>query len=114
MWLRKGITVELDEPGVGTAVQRGDTVTVRYSLTLNRGEVVQSDQSVTFVVGTRVMIAGLEYGLAGMRVGGRRQFRVSPHLAYRDVGVPGKIPPDAVLIFDVRLLSVENRSAQRT
>ncbi|PYR10045.1 MAG: hypothetical protein DMF99_13055 [Acidobacteria bacterium] len=47
----------------------------------------------TFRVGARVAIAGLEYGVEGMRVGGRRRIRVPPHLAYREEGVAGKVPP---------------------
>ncbi len=42
----------------------------------------------------------------GMRVGGFRKVRVSPHLAYRDRGLPGLIPPDAVLNISVWLREV--------
>jgi FKBP-type peptidyl-prolyl cis-trans isomerase len=34
--------------------------------------------------------------LIGMKVGGYRKVRVSPHLAYRDKGMLDLIPPDAV------------------
>ena len=54
----------------------------------------------------RNVIAGLAYGVEGMRAGGRRRIRVAPHLAYRDAGVPARIPANAVLIFDVALLHV--------
>ena len=54
----------------------------------------------------RDVIAGLRYGIAGMQEGGRRKIRVSPHLGYGEVGVPGVIPPGAVLIFDIELLEV--------
>lgn len=53
------------------------------------------------------MVAGLEYGVEGMREGGTRRIRVGPHLAYRDAGVPTTIPPNAVLEFKVLLLSVK-------
>jgi FK506-binding nuclear protein len=46
----------------------------------------------------------LRYGIEGMRVGGRRRFRASPHLSYGEVGVPEMIPSNAVLVFDVKLL----------
>lgn len=106
---RSGIRIISDEPGCGPEAKRGDAVSIRCSITLSRGDLVFPEQSQTFTIGQRNMIAGLEYGVEGMRVGGRRRFRVSPHLAYRDVGVDGKIPPNAVLDFDVRLISVENR-----
>ena len=39
----------------------------------------------------------VEKTLVGMRAGGFREVLVSPHLAYRDAGVPGRIPPGALL-----------------
>jgi FKBP-type peptidyl-prolyl cis-trans isomerase len=54
------------------------------------------------------VIAGLEYGVEGMRAGGKRRIRVGPHLAYRDGGVPDTIPANAVLEFRVALLSVRS------
>jgi FKBP-type peptidyl-prolyl cis-trans isomerase len=41
-----------------------------------------------------------------MRVGGYRKVRISPHLAYGDRGVPGKIPPRAVWDCELWLVSV--------
>ena len=41
-------------------------------------------------------IAGLSWAVEGMRVGGRRRLRVGPHLAYREHGVPGVVPPNAI------------------
>jgi FKBP-type peptidyl-prolyl cis-trans isomerase len=57
-------------------------------------------------VGERRTIAGLSWGVEGMHVGGRRRLHVGPHLAYRDKGVPGVIPPNAKLMFEVELLAV--------
>jgi FKBP-type peptidyl-prolyl cis-trans isomerase len=52
------------------------------------------------------VIAGLEYGVEGMRVGGRRRFRAAPHLCYRDDGVASVIPSNALLVFAVELMEV--------
>ena len=57
------------------------------------------------------MIAGLEYGVKGMRVGGKRRIRVGPHLAYRENGVPSTIPANAVLEFRVTLLGVQSNAS---
>ena len=108
--LRTGIKIESDFMGSGQEIERGDRVTVRYNLFLNRGDKVKSEEKYTFTIGTREVIAGLEYGVEGMRVGGRRRFRAGPHLAYRDRGVTNVIPPNAVLIFDVELIAVEPKT----
>ena len=55
------------------------------------------------VLGCREAIAGVEHALMGMKVGGYRKVRVSPHLAYRDKGIPDLVPPDAVLIVELWL-----------
>ena len=54
----------------------------------------------------RDQVAGLRYGIEGMRVGGRRTLIISPHLAYGAAGVDGLIPPNAVLRCEVELLEV--------
>jgi FKBP-type peptidyl-prolyl cis-trans isomerase len=44
---------------------------------------------------------GWFYGVEGMRVGGPRRLEIAPHLDYRERGVPGIIPPNAVLTVEV-------------
>jgi FKBP-type peptidyl-prolyl cis-trans isomerase len=44
-----------------------------------------------------------------MRVGGKRELIVSPHLAYGEMGIPGKIPANAVIRFEVELLDVREQ-----
>lgn len=87
-------------------MKRGCAVEVEYSLFLNRGGQRQVDMHYSFQIGARRVIAGLESGVEGMRVGGRRSFRVGPHPAYREGGVPATIPANAVLEFRGALLSV--------
>jgi len=105
--MASGIKIKDEIVGAGPVAEKGGLVTIRYNLALNGGERIQTEERSTFVIGKRTVIAGLELGVVGMRVGGRRTIRVSPHLAYRDKGVPGCIPPHAVLVFEVELLSVE-------
>ena len=106
--MRSGLKIENETVGTGNVAGRGDAVTVVYDLYLNRGDTIRSRETTEFTLGKRTVIAGLEYGVEGMRVGGRRKFRVSPHLAYRDEGVPDVIPKNAVLIFDIELIAVES------
>lgn len=51
------------------------------------------------------MFGGFFYGVQGMRVGGTRRIRLAPHLAYREAGMPGVVPPNALLIVEVQVLS---------
>jgi FKBP-type peptidyl-prolyl cis-trans isomerase FkpA len=104
-----GVEIEERSVGIGAPAARGDQVTVRYSGFLNRGDPFQTDITTTFTLGERRVIAGLERGTEGMRVGGVRTLRVSPHLGYRDIGVPGIVPPNAVLILKVELLSISHQ-----
>jgi FKBP-type peptidyl-prolyl cis-trans isomerase len=104
---RGGVEYEDLVVGDGAIAKRGCTVEVEYSLFLNRGDAIQENQKYSFYIGERRVIAGLEYGVEGMRAGGERRIRVGPHLAYRDKGVPDTIPANAVLEFLVSLLSVQ-------
>lgn len=108
--LPSGLKVKDVTEGTGAVAERGKLVTIHYRGFLNRGDLFRCSHDdgapISFVVGKREVIAGLEYGVEGMRVGGHRQLIVSPHLAYRDTEVPG-IPPNALLRFEVELLDVQ-------
>jgi len=104
--MRKAIQIEELRPGSGPNAERGQAVTIHYTGFLNQGDKFQENFTCTFRLGSREVIPGLEYGVEGMRVGGLRRVRVGPHLAYGEAGVPGVIPPDAVLIFEVELLGI--------
>ena len=106
--MARGVKIESDEPGAGDLAARGKTVVVRVKGSLRRGDVFMDSERESFKIGERVVIAGLEYGVEGMRVGGRRRIRVPPHLGYRESGVPGKIPSNAILFFELELLEVED------
>ncbi len=74
---------------------------------LNQGDIVLSERIIDVDLSRRETIAGVRYGIEGMRVGGHRTFIVPPHLGYREKGVIGKIPPNAALRCEVTLLAVD-------
>lgn len=102
--------------GTGATAASGNRVTVHYtgwlfdaSKTDQKG--VQFETSagrtpLTFALGSGQVIRGWDQGIPGMRVGGVRRLVIPPSLAYGGTR-SGPIPPNAALVFDVELLSVE-------
>lgn len=99
-------------PGTGTAVATaGQKVKVHYTGWLTTGK--KFDSSVDagtpfeFTLGQGQVIKGWDEGVAGMKIGGKRQLHIPAALAYGERGYPGAIPPNSELIFDVQLLAIE-------
>lgn len=103
---KNGIKVLSEEIGVGTELRKGDTIKVIYDIQLNRGDYLAKDRESVFTFGDREFIAGFRYGLEGMRSGGTRKFKASPHLCYRGEELTG-IPQNALLIFTIKQLEVQ-------
>ncbi len=106
--MASGIKIKDVRLGEGPEATKGSWVTVRCQYSLNRGEQLRLyDYPISFQIGQRSVIAGIEKGVIGMRVGGKRNLRISPHLAYGEEGLPGHIPPLAVLLCEIELISVD-------
>jgi peptidylprolyl isomerase len=97
--------------GDGTEATAGTTVVAHYvgvahssgeefDASYNRGE------PLSFPLGAGRVIAGWDQGIQGMKVGGRRQLVIPPHLGYGDRGAPPVIAPGETLIFVVDLVDV--------
>ena len=97
--------------GDGAEATSGSTVSVHYvgvahstgeefDASYNRGTPLQ------FRIGVGQVIQGWDQGVEGMKVGGRRQLVIPPHLGYGDRGAGGVIKPGETLIFVVDLLGV--------
>jgi len=98
--------------GNGETAKEGSHVRVHYTGWLTTGKKfdssVDAGKPFDFTIGNGEVIKGWEEGVAGMRVGGKRQLRIPPDLGYGADGTPdGTIPPNATLIFDVQLFGVQ-------
>jgi len=98
--------------GTGATAAAGQSAKVHYTGWLTNGKKFDSsvDRGEPFTVeplGSAPVIKGWNEGIIGMKVGGKRQLRIPPELAYGTRGYPGVIPANATLIFDVQLLSVK-------
>jgi FKBP-type peptidyl-prolyl cis-trans isomerase len=117
----------LDErEGAGAQAKKGDRVVYNTRIFLNQGaevplndiqtkqlpkEMMRVEDGITLidhtiVLGRRQVIAGVEHTLMGMKAGGYRKVRMSPHLAYRDTGIPQLIPSNAVLVVEIWLRAI--------
>jgi len=81
---------------VGVSHSTGEEFDASY----NRGAPLE------FRLGVGQVIAGWDQGIVGMKVGGRRQLVIPPHLGYGDRGAAGAIAPGETLIFVVDLVAV--------
>jgi peptidylprolyl isomerase len=97
--------------GTGPEAKAGDSVTVNYVGVLYKGgkefdSSWKRNEPFTFALGKGQVIPGWDQGVAGMKVGGRRELIIPSELAYGKTGSPPTIPPNSPLVFVVDLLGV--------
>ncbi|SMB87616.1 Peptidylprolyl isomerase [Hymenobacter roseosalivarius DSM 11622] len=97
--------------GTGAKAKPGQTVSVHYVGTLLNGQEfdnsVKRGKPIEFQLGVRQVIAGWDEGIALMNQGGKATLLIPSSLGYGANGAGGVIPPNAVLRFDVELVSVK-------
>jgi FKBP-type peptidyl-prolyl cis-trans isomerase FkpA len=95
--------------GTGAVAKAGDTVKVHYTGWLTEGKKFDSSldrgEPLAFKLGAGMVIRGWDEGVAGMKVGGKRQLHIPAELGYGARGAGDAIPPNAELIFDVELVA---------
>jgi hypothetical protein len=119
MRLPAGLELIEDDEGFGKLAERGDRVTYNVRIFLNRGDEVPLNetqaqaglpQHTLRLEGGRALIDHRtvlgQQALLGMKPGGHRKVRVSPHLAYGKRGIPGLMPPNAVLTVEIWMRDV--------
>ncbi len=124
---KTGIELVEETEGAGKPAKRGDRVVYNIRIFLNKGDEVpinekQVSQGIPAdairregnqvfvehqtILGKRHAIPGIEHSLIGMKPGGYRKVKVSPHLAYGERGIPGLIPANALLVVEIWLRQV--------
>ncbi|XP_060925024.1 peptidyl-prolyl cis-trans isomerase FKBP11 [Limanda limanda] len=91
----------------------GDTLQIHYTGKLMDGKVIDSSLSRDALVvelGKRTVIPGLEQSLVGVCEGQKIKATIPPHLAYGKKGYPPTIPGDAVLEFEVEVISLTQQT----
>jgi len=98
--------------GDGAEATAGSTVKVHYvGVAHSTGEEFDASYNrgtpLEFRLGIGQVIQGWDTGVQGMKVGGRRQLVIPPHLAYGDRGAGAVIKPGETLIFVCDLVAVD-------
>ena len=103
-----GIGVTMRKEGNGASPKGSDTVKVHYRGVLADGKEFDSSyrrgEPATFPL-SRVIPCWTE-GVQLLKVGGKAKLVCPSRLAYGSAGIPGTIPPDATLTFEVELLEI--------
>ena len=112
-------TLQIDDivEGDGPEAKPGDMLSMQY-VGVNYADGKQFDaswdngQPFSFQLGSGQVIKGWDQGIAGMKVGGRRELIVPPDLGYGAQGSPPAIGPNETLVFVVDLLDVQSGGGQ--
>jgi len=105
------LSAQIIQQGTGDRlVKAGDKITVHYNGMLLDGTKFDSSidrgQPFSLTIGAGQVIQGWDQGIIGMKVGEQRRLTIPPEFAYGEQGVPGVIPPNSVLIFDVEMIKI--------
>jgi FKBP-type peptidyl-prolyl cis-trans isomerase FkpA len=105
-----GLWVSITQPGKGKKAEKGQVITLQYTITLLDGTVCYSSEkngNKVFRIGQGGVESGLEEAVLLLKKGAKAQFILPPHLAHGLVGDDDKIPARATLIYDVHVIDLK-------
>jgi len=118
--MKKGIKLLEEIVGDGEEVERQKYYQIELRCWLNKGEAIRwkhawglfdrsqlLENGELLITDVRInredLICGLFYGVQGMKIGGTRKLKISPHMAYGEKGLPSVIPENAALICEIKI-----------
>ncbi len=110
----KGVYYTIEKEGTGATIAAGQTVSMKYTgktldghiFDTNRDTTFKHTDALTFTVGARQMIPGMDDGVTVLKKGSKATLYLPSPLAYGEQGPPG-IGANAILIFDVDITDVK-------
>ena len=111
-----GLYYTIAQKGIGENAKPGKKVTMNYTGKLMDGKAFDSNidpkfnhvSPFTFTLGQGNVIKGWDEGVQLLNIGTKATFYIPSALAYGPNGMGGAIPPNAVLLFDVELVAIDN------
>ncbi len=103
-----GLVFQVIAKGAGPMALPGQKVAIHETTTLPNGTLIYTSRGggpITFQLGANQVIAGVDEGVTGMRVGERRRLVVPPALSRR-TSYPANTPRDSTLHIDVELMQI--------
>jgi len=106
-----GLHYQIKSEGDGAEPKKGQNVAVHYRGTLPDGTVFDDSyergEPISFPVGVGRVIPGWDEGVMLLKVGSEARLVIPPDLGYGAAGAGGVIPPNAWLIFEIKLVSAK-------
>jgi FKBP-type peptidyl-prolyl cis-trans isomerase len=110
-----GLFYEIYKKTSGAKADTGKLATINYKISLLDGTVCYTSTTLgskTFKISQGGVEAGLEEGILLMKEGEKARFIMAPYLAYGLIGDGNKIPARAIIVYEVELIKIEEKSVQ--
>lgn len=105
-----GLQYILHSAGEGEKVVPTDHITVNYAGYFLDGTEFDANENTEFTANQ--VIQGWTEGLGLIGVGGKITLFIPSHLAYGETGIKSSVEPNAALVFDIELLSIEHNTSK--